>query len=70
MASLDNQSGQEVQELKQKVRQVIKRLTPTSEPRASIESNQHTMQYVRQHHKHLFHLPHLLRRLLCGTADS
>jgi vesicle transport protein SEC22 len=46
VASVDDQNVQEVQELKQQVRQVVKRLTPSSEPRASIESTQHTMQYV------------------------
>ncbi|KAK3705782.1 SNAP receptor [Vermiconidia calcicola] len=46
VASVDDQAGQEVQELKQQVRQVMKKLTPASEPRASIESNKFTMHYV------------------------
>ncbi|KAK3684661.1 SNAP receptor [Vermiconidia calcicola] len=46
VASVDDQAGQEVQELKQQVRQVMKKLTPASEPRASIESNKYTMHYV------------------------
>ena len=46
VASVDDQNVEEVQELKQQIRQVIKRLTPTSEPRASIEGQQHTIQCV------------------------
>lgn len=46
VASVDDQQIQEVGELKQRIRQVIKRITPTSEPRASIESGKYTMQLV------------------------
>lgn len=46
MASVDGQNVEEVQKLKGQIRQVIKHLTPSSEPRASIESSQHTMQCV------------------------
>ena len=37
---------QELAELKQNVRSIIKKLTPNSEPRASIESSKHTIQYA------------------------
>ncbi|GAB1725805.1 hypothetical protein NU195Hw_g2532t1 [Hortaea werneckii] len=46
VASVDDQQVQELGELKQQIRQVIKRITPSSEPRASIESNKYTMHYV------------------------
>ena len=44
VASVDDQQMQELAELKQNVRSIIKKLTPNSEPRASIESSKHTMQ--------------------------
>jgi vesicle transport protein SEC22 len=44
VASVDDQQIAEVGELKQQIRQVVKRITPSSEPRASIESNKYTMQ--------------------------
>ncbi|KAF2717961.1 snare-like protein [Polychaeton citri CBS 116435] len=46
LASVDDQQIAALNELKSQVRQVIKRLSPTSEPRASIESAQYTMHYV------------------------
>ncbi|KAK4550522.1 hypothetical protein LTR36_000101 [Oleoguttula mirabilis] len=46
VASVDDQQVQELGELKQRIRQVVKRITPSSEPRASIESNKYTMHYV------------------------
>ncbi|KAK5737887.1 SNAP receptor [Elasticomyces elasticus] len=46
VASVDDSQVQEVGELKQQIRQVVKRITPTSEPRASIESGKYTMQSV------------------------
>lgn len=48
VASVDDNNSQEVGELKTQIRQVIKRINPNSEPRASIESNKYTMQYVSQ----------------------
>ncbi|KXT14403.1 hypothetical protein AC579_8366 [Pseudocercospora musae] len=45
VASVDDQQVQELSELKQNIRQVIKRITPNSEPRASIESAKYTIQY-------------------------
>ncbi|KAF7189068.1 hypothetical protein AC579_8366 [Pseudocercospora musae] len=46
VASVDDQQVQELSELKQNIRQVIKRITPNSEPRASIESAKYTIHYV------------------------
>jgi len=46
VASVDDSQIQEVGELKQQIRQVVKRITPSSEPRASIESGKYTMQSV------------------------
>ncbi|TKA68757.1 hypothetical protein B0A55_07408 [Friedmanniomyces simplex] len=46
VASVDDSQIQEVGELKQQIRQVVKRITPSSEPRASIESGKYTMHYV------------------------
>ncbi|KAM3423269.1 hypothetical protein BST61_g710 [Cercospora zeina] len=46
VASVDDSQIQEVTELKQNIRQVIKKLTPSSEPRASIESSKYTIHYV------------------------
>lgn len=46
VASLDDQNVREVQELKQRIRQILRKLTPSSEPRASIESDSHTLQCV------------------------
>ncbi|KAK5163647.1 SNAP receptor [Saxophila tyrrhenica] len=46
VASVDDANVQDVQELKQQIRKVVQRITPSSEPRASIESGQHTMHYV------------------------
>ncbi|EMC96521.1 hypothetical protein BAUCODRAFT_108240 [Baudoinia panamericana UAMH 10762] len=46
VASVDDQQIKELGELKQQIRQVVKRITPTSEPRASIESVKYTMHYV------------------------
>ena len=59
VASVDDSQIQEVGELKQQIRQVVKRITPSSEPRASIESGKYTMQSVlalpsclaEQHHE-------------------
>lgn len=51
MASVDDSQIQEVTELKQNIRQVIKKLTPSSEPRASIESSKYTIQYARDPHR-------------------
>lgn len=45
MASVDDSQIQEVTDLKQNIRQVIKKLSPSSEPRASIESTKYTIQY-------------------------
>lgn len=44
VASVDDQQAQELGELKSQIRQVVKRITPSSEPRASIESSKYTMQ--------------------------
>ncbi|KAK5104861.1 hypothetical protein LTR62_002766 [Meristemomyces frigidus] len=46
VASVDDSQIKEVGELKQQIRQVIKHITPSSEPRASIESGKYTMHYV------------------------
>ncbi|KAK4506191.1 hypothetical protein PRZ48_004156 [Zasmidium cellare] len=46
VASVDDQQVQELAELKSQIRTVIKKLTPSSEPRASIESSAHTIHYV------------------------
>ncbi|TKA22684.1 hypothetical protein B0A50_07777 [Salinomyces thailandicus] len=46
VASVDDQQVRELGELKQQIRKVVKHITPSSEPRASIESNQYTMHYV------------------------
>ncbi|EME86414.1 uncharacterized protein MYCFIDRAFT_54059 [Pseudocercospora fijiensis CIRAD86] len=46
VASVDDQQVQELNELKQNIRQVVKRITPNSEPRASIESAKYTIHYV------------------------
>ena len=46
VASVDDTQIQEVGELKQQIRQVVKHITPSSEPRASIESGKYTMQCV------------------------
>lgn len=46
VASVDDQQVRELGELKQQIRKVVKHITPSSEPRASIESNQYTMQYA------------------------
>ena len=46
VASVDDAQIQEVGELKQQIRQVVKHITPSSEPRASIESGKYTMQCV------------------------
>ena len=46
VASVDDSQIQEVGELKQQIRQVVKRITPSSEPRASIESGKYSMQSV------------------------
>lgn len=51
MASVDDSQIQEVTELKQNIRQVIKKLTPSSEPRASIESSKYTIQYAHDPHR-------------------
>lgn len=50
VASVDDQQVKELGELKQQIRQVVKRITPSSEPRASIESKQYTMQYDTTSH--------------------
>ena len=44
VASTDDQDVPEVTELKQRVRAVLKKFTPNSEPRASIESGKYNMQ--------------------------
>ncbi|WPH03479.1 Hypothetical protein R9X50_00635900 [Acrodontium crateriforme] len=46
VASVDDQQAQELGELKSQIRQVVKRITPQSEPRASIENSKYTMHYV------------------------
>ena len=46
VASVDDQRVEEVEELKSSIRSIARKLTPTSEPRASIESAKHAMQYV------------------------
>ncbi|KAK5137043.1 hypothetical protein LTR08_001052 [Meristemomyces frigidus] len=46
VASVDDTHIPEVGELKQQIRQVVKHITPSSEPRASIESGKYTMHYV------------------------
>lgn len=46
VASVDDNNIQELSELKSQIRQVIKKITPSSEPRASIESTKHTIQYA------------------------
>lgn len=48
VASVDDAQAQELGELKGNIRQVIKKLTPNSEPRASIESAKYSIQYVDQ----------------------
>jgi len=50
VASVDDQQMGELAELKQNIRSVIKKLTPNSEPRASIESTKHTIHYVLNDH--------------------
>lgn len=44
VATMDDQAQKDVQELKQQVRQVLKKMTPNAAPRASIESKTCTMQ--------------------------
>jgi len=46
VASVDDQNAQELGELKGQIRQIIKKLTPTAEPRASIEASKGTVHYV------------------------
>ncbi|KAF2159630.1 hypothetical protein M409DRAFT_70936 [Zasmidium cellare ATCC 36951] len=46
VASVDDQQMQDLAELKSQIRAVIKKLTASSEPRASIESTAHTIHYV------------------------
>lgn len=46
VASVDDAQAQELGELKGNIRQVIKKLTPNSEPRASIESAKYSIQYA------------------------
>jgi hypothetical protein len=46
VASVDDRQMQELGDLKQNVRSIIKKLTPNSEPRASIESAKHSIQYA------------------------
>ncbi len=46
MASVDDQNVNEVSEFKQQIRKVVQKLSPSSEPRASIESGQYNMQCV------------------------
>jgi hypothetical protein len=48
-ASVDDAQAQELGELKGNIRQVIKKLTPNSEPRASIESAKYSIQSVASH---------------------
>lgn len=43
---MDDQNQADVQEMKQQARQILKKLTRTSEPRASLEGKKHTMQYA------------------------
>ncbi|KAF2485813.1 Longin-like domain-containing protein [Neohortaea acidophila] len=46
VASMDDQNQADVQEMKQQARQILKKLTRTSEPRASLEGKKHTMHYL------------------------
>jgi len=44
-ASVEDQNLQDIQDLKQQVRQILKKMTSNTEPRASIESKKYTIQY-------------------------
>ena len=44
VASVEDQDLPQLGEFKQQIKQVVRRLTPSSEPRASVESSQYTMQ--------------------------
>ncbi|SMQ48091.1 unnamed protein product [Zymoseptoria tritici ST99CH_1A5] len=46
VASVDDAQASDLAELKGNIRQVIKKLTPNSEPRASLESANYTIHYV------------------------
>ncbi|CAK4032637.1 transport sec22 [Lecanosticta acicola] len=46
VASVDDQQMQDLGEVKNQVRQVVKKITPQSEPRASLEGAKHTIHYV------------------------
>lgn len=56
MASVDDQNQTDVQEMKQQVRQVLKKMTASSAPRATIEGKKYSMQYVSQLslHQHIY----------------
>lgn len=44
VASTDDSNVSQLSEFKQQIRQIIKRLGPSAEPRASIEGDAYTMQ--------------------------